>query len=88
MKRKAVLSSRCAAQMITEPFEHAEKRKVKFPLARVCSYDSLKQAMGSDASAVALDLLRTTKDLDDLAQLQLFKETCATSFVGESNGER
>ncbi|KAN0093301.1 Cytochrome P450 [Tylopilus felleus] len=64
LKRKAVLSSRCAAQMITEPFEHAEKRK----------------AMGSDASAVALDLLRSTKDLDDLAQLQLFKETCATSF--------
>ncbi|KAN0093351.1 Cytochrome P450 [Tylopilus felleus] len=64
LKCKAVLSSCCATQMITEPFEHAEKHK----------------AMGSNVSAVALDLLRTTKDLDDLSQLQLFKETCATSF--------
>jgi cytochrome P450 len=65
LKRKAVVSKRCATQMITEPFEHARKR----------------EAMGSSASAVALDLLRATKDVDDLARLQPLKDMCATAFV-------
>ncbi|KAF8558411.1 cytochrome P450 [Imleria badia] len=64
MRRKAVVSKRCATQMITEPFEHARKR----------------EAMGSSASAMAVDLLRGTGD-DDLSRLQLLRDTCATAFV-------
>ncbi|KAG6370812.1 cytochrome P450 [Boletus reticuloceps] len=65
LKRKAIVSKKCATQMIAEPFEYARQR----------------EALGSTASAVALDLLRSTKDVDDLSQLQLLKETCATAFV-------
>ena len=43
--------------------------------------------MGSSASAVALDLLRATKDVDDLARLQPLKDMCATAFVGKLYGE-
>ncbi|KAF8123446.1 cytochrome P450 [Boletus edulis] len=65
LRRKADLSKHCAMQMIEEPFEYATKR----------------EAMGSSASAMALDLLRATKDVDDPSQLQLSKDTCATAFV-------
>lgn len=43
--------------------------------------------MGSSASSMALDLLRETKDVDDLSRLQLLKDTCATAFVGKLYGE-
>jgi cytochrome P450 len=62
--RKAVVSKRCATQMITEPFEYARKR----------------EAMGSSASAMALDLLKDIKD-DDHSRLQLVRDSCATAFV-------
>ncbi|KAF8123441.1 cytochrome P450 [Boletus edulis] len=65
LRRKADLSKHCAMQMIEEPFEYARKR----------------EAMGSSASAMALDLLRATKDVDDPSQLQLSKDTCATAFL-------
>ena len=39
--------------------------------------------MRSSVPAMAIDLLRATED-DDLEQLQLLKETCATAFVGKS----
>ncbi|KAG6370802.1 cytochrome P450 [Boletus reticuloceps] len=66
LRRKADLSKHCAMQMIEEPFEYATKR----------------EAMGSSTSAMALDLLRATKDVDDPSQLQLSKDTCVTAFVG------
>ncbi|KAG9318156.1 cytochrome P450 [Chiua virens] len=37
--------------------------------------------MGSSASAVALDLLKRNKNINDPSQLQLIKDTCATAFV-------
>ena len=38
--------------------------------------------MGSNASAMALDLLRGTRD-DDLSRLRLLRDACATAFVGK-----
>ncbi|KAG9318013.1 cytochrome P450 [Chiua virens] len=64
-RRKATISNYCATKMIEEPFKHARKR----------------EAIGSDTSAVAFDLLRRAKDVDDPSQLQLIKDTCATAFV-------
>ncbi|KAF8123450.1 cytochrome P450 [Boletus edulis] len=65
LRRKAELSKHCAMQIIEEPFEYARKR----------------EAIGSNASAMAFGLLRATKDVDDPSQLQLSKDTCATAFI-------
>ncbi|KAF8841012.1 cytochrome P450 [Paxillus ammoniavirescens] len=65
IRRKAALSKKCAIQMISEPFEHATRH----------------EADGSNASAMALDLLRSTKGSGDPSYRQLVKETCATAFV-------
>ena len=46
LKRKAVISKRCATQMISEPFEHARKREVKFVLIQAHSRDSWKAGHG------------------------------------------
>lgn len=43
------------------------------------------QAMGSSASAMALDLLKDIKD-DDHSRLQLVRDSCATAFVGKIHG--
>jgi len=61
-RRRAAISKDCAIQMVEMPFEHAKER----------------EAAGSSASAMALDLLRGIKDS---SQLQLLKDTCATAFV-------
>ncbi|KAF9228600.1 cytochrome P450 [Gyrodon lividus] len=64
IRRRAVLSTRCAIQMISEPFEHARKR----------------EAGGTAVLTMAVDLLRNTKGAGDPSHLQLVKETCATAF--------
>lgn len=43
--------------------------------------------MGSSAPAMALDLLKDIKDIEDPSRLQLLRDTCATAFVGELSGE-
>ncbi|KAF9234009.1 cytochrome P450 [Melanogaster broomeanus] len=63
--RKAAMSKQCAIQMISEPFEHARKR----------------EADGTAAPAMAIDLLKSMKGADDPSHLQLVKDTCATAFV-------
>ena len=74
-------------QMITEPFEHARKREVNSYSFTRTVRTHRRQAMGSSAPAMAIELLRSTKDVDDLSRLQLLKDTCATAFVGKLNGE-
>ncbi|KAG9318126.1 cytochrome P450 [Chiua virens] len=64
-RRKATVSNYCAIEMIEEPFKRAKQR----------------ETMGSSASAVALEFLKRTKDIEDPVQLQLLKDTCATAFV-------
>ncbi|KAF9239604.1 cytochrome P450 [Melanogaster broomeanus] len=61
--RKAAMSKQCAIEMISEPFEYARKR----------------EADGTAAPAMAIDLLRSMKGADDPSHLQLVKETCATA---------
>ncbi|KAG9316917.1 cytochrome P450 [Chiua virens] len=63
-RRKAAFCHQWAMQLIEEPFQYARKR----------------EAMGSSASAMALDFLKRPKIVDDPLQLQLLKDTCATAF--------
>ncbi|KAG9318131.1 cytochrome P450 [Chiua virens] len=64
-RRKATISHQCAMKMIEEPFEYARQQ----------------ETMGSSASAVALDMLKGLKDINDASELQLLRDTCATAFV-------
>lgn len=66
--------------MVDRPFEHAKKREVKSVLVQSMIDTHGMQAAGSSTSAMALELL---KGINDPAQLQILKDSCATAFVGK-----